>query len=239
MSSPMEISEEYIRSLGSCPKFGAYEAEIGVKYRIVVPYMNSFYAVFWLQFHEDGSVYFGIIDKEATKYKSGVVNENNGLFSINLEDEVPYKPIGEAFKNRFSFHGTGEIHDPATHEETFRLPTNQVNQRDELFKVFFKEISRFRCINQTRKSDLCVRLYTPPQHMLVLTATIIPTEMLSIGSGNQDSYTAILSFPEHNDIRALSIELRFEPCVDEGSPDVSLVVWPVKKDREYGEVDSP
>ena len=225
----MEVNANWLKSLGNGAKIGFYDGVLGQKYRIIVPYEDNFYAVFWIQFCADGSVYCGIRDKAGKAHEPGAVTQENGRLILNLND-VQGRHLLEKSKDRFSFHGSGEIHDPQIGHNTYRRATKDIDTQEELFRVVFKNISKFEHISQSRKTDICILTNIEPEHALLLTAYISPKGKAKIPSLNDgaNNYIVCLSFPKSDEIDEFSIQLCFAPTVEKGTPDISVLMWPVQ-----------
>ena len=226
----MDVSGDWIKSLGDTLKVGLYEGKIGEKYRIVVPYKNKFYAIFWFQFCSDGSLYCGLRDKISQKREPGIVHYENGVYSINL-DEAKNKRVLEKAKDRFSFHASGEIHDPQIGHNTQRVPISKLREQSEVFRVFFQNLANFECIHQTRKNDLCVLANIDEEYSLILVAYIAPkskTVIQPINDG-KNNYIMLLNYPAAEDLGEFCIQLCFAPNVEKGTHDISILAWPTQE----------
>ena len=206
-----------------------FEGDVGAKYRIVVPYLGKKYVVCWFQLCTDGSLYFGVRDKNSEPRASGTVKSVDGKITINMNsDELPPKLNGCETKDRFSFHGSGEIHDGQVGHTTYRKPIIQTTEQSELFWVCFREICFFEEIQQQRKDDISLNVYIPEKHMLVLHALIAPSDKVQLNGINngKGNVFVVINFRGLVSVGDLSLQLVFASGANSEVPQRSIVVWP-------------
>lgn len=228
----MVVDEEYLKSLGNGHKIAVYDASLGKRYRVVVFYAGSIYPIFWLRLCKDGSLYCGVRDTNARKYKKGTAITTNSALTIQLEDDREFVNCDEKINTKISFHGSGKIHDVGYGETTNRIPISEINQQSELFKVVFKELSRFDKRESDHKgaqTDLCVLTEIPVNHTLLLNAFIAPSDKVEFieFNGGVNQFTAVLEYKNLPNVGDISIQLCFSPSLEVAVSDVSLMIWPM------------
>ena len=103
----MNISFEEINDLKDKGAVAFYDGEFKKSYRIVVPYNNKVYAIFWFEVSSDGSLYCGIRDRQSKRMANGVLECQDGTLTVKYSDmDFKSKPT----KDRISFHASGEIY---------------------------------------------------------------------------------------------------------------------------------
>ena len=223
--------------------FLVFDGDVGTKYRIAVPYLNKIYIVGWFQLSSDGSLYFGVRDENTDKRKAGTVKSEGGMITIDVnEKNLPPLITDSKAKDRFSFHGSGEIHDLEVGHTTYRPSIRESTEQSELFWVVFKEISKFDECQQLRKNDISIMTVIQEKHALALHAWISPSDKVQlhgINDGN-NNFFIIINFHEIDTVGDLSLQLVFSPLPDPEAPERTIVVWPtigIKRFENGGEND--
>lgn len=206
-----------------------FDGDVGTKYRILVPYLGKIHVVCWFQMSSDGSLYFGIRDKNAEKRKAGKVRTENGFISIDLNEEHLSPIIADGIvKDRFSFHGSGEIHDLDDNNTTFRPPIRELKEQSELFWVLFKEISKFDECVQPRKNDISIITDMEEQHPLLLHALISPTDKVQLQGINDgaNNFFIAINYSGIEGVGDISLQLVFTALATSEQPKRTVVIWP-------------
>lgn len=214
-----------------------FEGDLGAKYRIIVPYLDKKYVVFWFQFCKDGSLYFGVRDKISDKHHGSRTKSVDGNIIINMnEDVLPINETNKLTKDRFSFHGSGEIHSVEVGETTFREPILETREQKELFWVCFRELNNFEEIQISRKDDIDILVNVKEKHMLILHAFIAPSnkvQLAGINDGNNNHFL-VINFPGTDSEEELALQFVFTAGPNAEVPDRSIVVWPTIE-KDYSE----
>lgn len=223
----MEIDFDYLHSLGDGHKIAVYDAEAGDKIRIIAPYIDKYYIIFWLQVLKDGSVYCSVRKPNMTKYGTGTIIPTEKGVTLNFENEQLMKEIIHYDKMRMSFHGSGIIHSPEYGEVTTRKPIRELISQEELVVAIFEEPSKYDSVTSVRKKDLCILSEILPNHPIFLQAFIAPADKMQIVKYNEGNYqyTAILEYHNIDGIGDMNIQLCF--CFDSEAqyPPYSYIVW--------------
>jgi len=225
----VKIYMEDLKKLKDQSIVAVYDGIIDKVQRVIVPYCDKFYVVFWYKFSSDGSFYCGIRDKDATQMTGGVTSVENGILSVVVdENNFENKPK----KDRFSFHGSGEIHAPLLGENTYRLPITDIKHQDEIFKVLFKDISLFEEITVPKKLDLCTLMYVPEMSGLMLDVSISPLGQNDLKSFNdgKNHFTAVINYKATDKIPAFTIQFVFVAIPTENKPKYSILAWPARQE---------
>ena len=207
-----------------------FDGDIDTTYRLAIPYKNQIHVVAWFEFARDCSVYFGIRKESTEKRKTGSVKSVDGQISINTNEEhLPPLITDAPTKDRFSFHGSGEIHNGEVGHNTYRQAIRETREQSELFTVAFERISSFKTIQTTRKTDIEIPLNVLENQMLLLRAYIAPTDKVELIGVNEGAphFFVIINFPDADAVQPLSLLLVFSTILAEPSPpDRTIVLWP-------------
>lgn len=224
----MEIGYDFLRSFANENKIAVYEANVGNKIRFIAPYKDIFYIIFWLQVLKDGSIYCGIRNPKATKYKTGTAIPGEKGLAISYDDGQPMNEITRYDKMRMSFHGSGEIHTIEYGKITMRTPLINLTTQEELFLALFQEPSKFEPITSLRKKDILILSEILPDHPLFLQAYISSakeTQIVNINEG-KCQFTAVLEYHNIDNIGDMNIQLCFNFASEGKYPPYSYLLWP-------------
>ncbi|MBQ7863260.1 MAG: hypothetical protein IJ353_02210 [Lachnospiraceae bacterium] len=206
-----------------------FEGDLGVRYRVAVPYLEKLYLVFWFQFCEDGSLYLGVRDKNSEHHQAGTVKSIDGKIQINMNGESLSPKLDEnEVKDRFSFHGSGEIHDGQIGHTTYRNPLISIKEQEEVCWVCFKELNQFETIETRKKDDISLLMDVPEKHFLIMHALIAPSskvQLQGINDGKNNEFL-LIDFHGVKEIGDVTLQFVFAPCFAEELPQRSVVVWP-------------
>ena len=207
-----------------------FDGDLGARYRIVIPYNDKNYGIAWIEFTQDCSVYFGVRKESTEKRRTGSVKSVDGKITINTNEEYLPPLITDApTKDRFSFHGSGEIHCSEVGRNTFRPSIRQAQEQSELFTVAFEKISNLDEAEAERKTDIRIPLNILENQILILRTYIAPTNKVKLIGVNEGAphFFVIINFPESDAVQPLSLILVFSTILAEPSLlDRTIVVWP-------------
>ena len=229
----LEIGEQ-LKAFGDTIDSGSlvivFNGDLGTRYRIAIPDKEKMRIVAWFQFARDCSIYFGVRKKSMVKRKTGSVKSIDGQITINLNEEyLPPLIIDTPTKDRFSFHGSGEIHNGEVGNNTYRTPIKKTEKQSELFTVAFEKVSNFDDVQDLRKNDIEIKLNISENQMLILRAYISPTDKVELVGINEEAphVFLVINFLESDANKPLSLILVFSTILaDPSPPDNTTVIWP-------------
>lgn len=215
-----------------------FEGDVGTRYRVIATYLGKDYIVCWFQFCEDGSLYFGVRDKNSEPHATGQVKSLNGQISIRVTDDaLPPALNKDETKERFSFHGSGEIHDGQIGHTTYREPIIRAKEQSELFWACFKELNLFEEIQHLKRDDISLMINIQEKHALMLHVLIAPsnkTQLHGINDGKNNMFI-LIDYHGIREIGDVTLQLVFAPGINAEVPPHSIVVWPTKDIEEIRE----
>lgn len=229
----MEISFDYLASLGEGEKMAVYDVNVNDHIRIIAPYQGKFYSIFWLKISRDGSIYCGIRDLAAKKYSMGTLLSTEKGVSLDWSQLPELTEVDDIGKLRkMSFHNSGKIHSAKYGDVTQRTPFDELETQEELFVALFKEPCEYEPVTTAEKKDICILSIIPKNHPIFLQAHIAPAEKYNhvvINNGHYQ-YTALLNCTGIDKFGSIIIQLCFSFSDENGYPPYSFLIWPTKKD---------
>lgn len=228
----LDISFDWLHSLGTGEKIAVYDARIDDKIRIIAPYKGKFYILFWLQLCRDGSICCGVRDLSAKKYAQGSIRSEDGRNTIDFNSLPDMKEADDCNRLRkMTFHSSGIIHGVKYGEITKRNPFYTLEDQEELFLALFKEPSHYELLSATpRKKDICILSEIPSGHPIFLQTFIAPKDKYRRICINQGVYqfTALLEYQGIPDIGDLILQMCFSFSDKADYPPYSFMIWPAQ-----------
>ncbi len=182
----------------------------------------------------NGSLYFGVRYKNSEHRIPGKVIPVDGKISINMNTETLLQKLDASrIKDRFSFHGSGEIHDGQIGHTTYREPLISTKEQSELFWIYFKELNYFEEIQQLRKGDISLMMSIKEKHMLILHTLITPrnnVQLQPINNGKNNMFV-LIDFHGIKEIGDITLQLVFAPRINPEAPQSSIVIWSTKDSK--------
>lgn len=131
-----------------------FSGEVGVVYRLALPFEGTWRRMLWFQVKEDASIYLGLCLKHLRWMRRGSKPFRNGQVTIGYDEGEPVTEASLIKNPKASFHGSGVIH--AAGEFSSTEPLRSIREQREVCRVLLQHPSTFPTIRVPRRHDICI-----------------------------------------------------------------------------------
>lgn len=210
---------------------GIWEVEPKKRIRIVIgDTFDSLRCLLWIEFGNDGSIYFGPRNPKYAFVKMGAKQMQHGELFISYDEGemLQTEPMKNA--NKMSFHASGLI--TCLGRRSIRSALRDISTRDLLCHFLPEKLSNFPLLERLGKYDIFLKFPSPDQRPIVCSVYVAPlSKALPPIEANNSPYqfSVLLTCNKIKNVQPLSVQLLFSQKENSDWPPFTYIAWPIKK----------
>lgn len=210
---------------------GIWEVEPRKRVRIAIgDTLDSLRCVLWIEFGNDGSIYFGPRNPKYAFVKAGAKQMQRGELFISYDEGemLQSEPMKNA--NKMSFHASGVV--TSFGRRSIRSSLQNISTRELLCHFLPEKLSNFPLLEQQRKFDIPLKFPSSEQRPIVCSIYVAPVSNALPPIEVTDSLfqcSVLLVCNKIKEVQPICVQLLFSQKESNDWPPYIYLAWPVKE----------